>query len=57
MQALPAELGPDAPALRAQLQGRMLASDMSAFKAANPGCCLLGEQTQRLLLLRACWLG
>ena len=29
-------------ALGPQLQGRMLLSDMQAFKAANPGCCLLG---------------
>ena len=32
----------DAAALRSQLQGRLLASDMQAFKAANPGACLLG---------------
>ena len=34
-------------ALRAQLQGRLLASDMRAFKAANPGACLLGECQHR----------
>ncbi|KAL4859894.1 26S proteasome non-ATPase regulatory subunit 13 A [Chlorella vulgaris] len=33
-QAVPTGMG-------AQLQGRMLVSDMQAFKAANPGCCML----------------
>ena len=33
----------DGAALRRRLQGRMLLSDMQAFKAANPGACLLGE--------------
>ncbi|KAL4425754.1 hypothetical protein ABPG75_009770 [Micractinium tetrahymenae] len=41
LQAYPASPGQDASALRAQLQGRMLLSDMQAFKAVNPGCCLL----------------
>lgn len=43
LAALPAAAADDdGGALRAQLQGRMLLSDMQAFKAANPGCCLLG---------------
>ncbi len=40
MQSLAA--GEQEAALGSQLQGRMLLSDMQAFKAANPGCCLLG---------------
>ena len=33
----------DGTVLRLRLQGRILLSDMQAFKAANPGACLLGE--------------
>eukprot|EP00891_Asterochloris_glomerata_P001378 jgi/Astpho2/1378/fgenesh1_pg.00025_%23_11_t len=32
--------GPQAPQMRARVQGDLLCSDMSAFKAANPGCTL-----------------
>lgn len=30
----------DTAALRARLAGPLLLSDMAAFKAANPGCCM-----------------
>ncbi|PRW58940.1 serine threonine- kinase Nek1 isoform X5 [Chlorella sorokiniana] len=40
LQSLPAA-EQSAAALRSQLQGRLLSSDMQAFKAANPGACLL----------------
>lgn len=41
LQSLPTA-DQSAAALRSQLQGRLLSSDMQAFKAANPGACLLG---------------
>ena len=31
---------PEGRALRAKMQSDLLVSDMSAFKAANPGACL-----------------
>ena len=47
LAAAPAGGGGGDGVLRAALHGRLLLSDMQAFKAANPGCCLLG--------VCACW--